>query len=229
MKRIVVVLASLFVLSATAAFAETRTLNFTDFNQIGVGSGMRVSITQGEHYRVEATGDPRDLDRLRIKQNRDVLEFSIQSHWLGGTHTGPIILDITLPALRKLNLSGGTRGSINQFALDRFSVTVSGGSELQGKLTSGDLDLNASGGSRIVLSGASKRLNVEGSGGSGLEAKDLTVIDVKASLSGGSWVVVNMSGGLEAQLSGGSHVTYYGNATLGSIAASGGSRVRKGT
>jgi putative autotransporter adhesin-like protein len=229
MKRTVVVLACLFVLSSNVAFAETRTLNFADFSEIGVGSGMRVSISQGERYQVEATGDPRDLDRLRIKQYRDVLEFTIQSHWLSGPHVGPIALEITLPSLRKLNLSGGTRGSLNQFTVDRFSANLSGGSELQGHLNSGDLDLNASGGSRIALSGTSKRLKVAGSGGSGLEAKELAVTDVKASLSGGSWVVVNMNGELEAQLSGGSHVTYYGSGTLGSVAASGGSRVRKGT
>jgi hypothetical protein len=97
MKRIVVIFACLFAVPATAAFTETRTMNFADFSEVGVGSGMRVSITQGENYRVEGSGDSGDLDRLRIRQNRDLLEFSIQSNWFGGIHAGPIAIDITLP------------------------------------------------------------------------------------------------------------------------------------
>src|SRR5262245_30188779 len=94
MKRIVAVLACLFVLFANVAFAETRTLNFADFSEISVGGGMRVSINQGEHYRVEATGDPKDLDRLVIRQSRDLLEVSTQWHWLGGAHVGRIALEM---------------------------------------------------------------------------------------------------------------------------------------
>jgi Putative auto-transporter adhesin, head GIN domain len=229
MKRMFVALAFLFALPVNATFAETRSLNLKDFDEIDVGGGMRVYLTQGQSYRVEATGDTKDLDRLKIKQNRNLLEFSLQSNWLGGTRIGRITLDITVPMLRKLNLSGGTQGDLNQFTVDRFSANISGGSELNANLNSGDLDLNISGGSRVGLSGEGKRLRLEGSGGSGFEAKNLAVTDVRANLSGGSWTIVNMNGELDAQLSGGSHVTYYGNATLGSIAASGGSKVRKGT
>jgi hypothetical protein len=229
MKRIVVVLACLFAVPATSAFAETRTLAFRDFSEIGVGGGLRVSLTQGQAYSVEATGDSADLDRLNVKQNRDLLEFSVQSNWLGGIRGGRIDLKISVPMLRKLSLSGGARCDLNPFTVENFSVNLSGGSQLEGQLKSGDMDFNLSGGSRIELSGAGMRLKLEGSGGSRLEARNLSVTDLSASLSGGSWAVVNMSGELGAQLSGGSRVTYYGNAVLGSIGASGGSRVQKGT
>jgi len=229
MKRIVVSLAFLFVLPALPALAESRTFTFRDFSEIGVGSGMRVSVSQGENFAVEATGDPGDLDRLRVRQNRDLLEFSLQSNWPGGTRIGRIDLEITVPMLRKLSLSGGAQGYLNQFTVARLSADLSGGSRLRGQLNSGDMDLNLSGGSRIELSGAGRQLKLEGSGGSALQAKDLSVTDLRASLSGGSWAVVNMNGELGAQLSGGSHLTYYGNAVLGSIGASGGSRVQKGT
>src|SRR5437867_3724860 len=41
-KRILVVLGFLFALPVTTAFAETRSLDFRNFNEIGVGYGMRV-------------------------------------------------------------------------------------------------------------------------------------------------------------------------------------------
>jgi putative autotransporter adhesin-like protein len=228
-KRILFTLVSLFALPATSAFAETRSLNFRDFTEVSVGSGMRVSISQGRDYRVEATGEANDLQRLKVNQSGERLEFFTRSSWFGGWHAGPISLDITLPSLRELNLSGGARGNLNEFTVENFSASLSGGSQFEGKLNSGDIDLTISGGSRIALSGAGKRLRVEGSGGSRCEARDLTATDVKATLSGGSFALVNTNGELDAVLSGGARVTYYGNARLGSIVTSGGSRVQQGT
>jgi hypothetical protein len=228
MKRTVIASAFLLVLPGTLAFADVRTLDVRDFSEVGVGSGMRVFLAQGERYGVEATGDPADLDRLRVKRRQDLVEFSVQPDRLGA-RVGRIELKITAPMLRKLSLSGGTQGYLNQFTVARFSADLSGGSQLKGQLNAGDMDLNLSGGSRIELSGAGKQLNLEGSGGSGLEAKNLSITGLRTNLSGGSWAVVNMNGELGAQLSGGSRVTYYGNAVLGSIGASGGSKVQKGT
>jgi Putative auto-transporter adhesin, head GIN domain len=208
MKRTVIASAFLLVLPGTLAFADVRTLDVRDFSEVGVGSGMRVFLAQGERYGVEAT--------------------SVQPDRLGA-RVGRIELKITAPMLRKLSLSGGTQGYLNQFTVARFSADLSGGSQLKGQLNAGDMDLNLSGGSRIELSGAGKQLNLEGSGGSGLEAKNLSITGLRTNLSGGSWAVVNMNGELGAQLSGGSRVTYYGNAVLGSIGASGGSKVQKGT
>jgi len=212
------------------AHAETRTFDIRDFDEVSVGYGMRVSISQGGAYRIEATGEERDLNRLEVRQNGRRLEFSMDSSWMRWSRLGRINLDITLPMLRKLGLSGGSQATLDmRIGSESFSADLSGGSSLNGQMSCGDLNLSASGGSRVGLSGSGTRLRLSGSGGSRFEMRNFAATDVRASLSGGSGAIVNVNGGLSAGLTGGSDVTYYGNARLGSIGASGGSRVRHGS
>jgi hypothetical protein len=231
MGRTVMLLASFMLLLATGATAETQTLNFTDFDEVSVGYGMRASIRQSDGYRVEATGALEDLERLEVKKKGGRLEFSLKSGWARWFGRGQITLAITLPRLRRLALSGGSTGSLEmQMGSSPFSAALSGGSSLDGRLGCGDVDLALSGGSRAGLSGTGRDLSLSGSGGSQYRLRSFAAAgNVNVNLSGGSEATVALSGELSAALSGGSDVAYYGNATLSAVHASGGSRVRKGT
>ena len=231
MRRIALFFCLLMAMVAVDAAAETQQLNFTNFDEVSVGSGMRLSISQGNAYQVTATGSADDLRRLEVRQNGSRLEFSIPSGFLQlFRSTGSISLDIRLPVLRRLGLSGGSEASLTvQTGSQSFTAELSGGSALSGRLTGGDIDLVLSGGSRASLSGSGKDLSLTGSGGSKYELKNLTVGDVSATLSGGSEATVTVNGRVDSTLSGGSEVIYYGNAVQGASIASGGSRVRKGS
>jgi hypothetical protein len=191
------------------AAAETRTLKYTDFEEIGVASGMRASIKQGNTYQVTATGSSEDLKRLQVRQSGKRLEFSMPPNFQ--FRSSPISLDITMPALPGLDLSGGSDGNFEMDIGSRpFKAELSGGSELRGQLRSGDINLILSGGSRATLSGSGQRLSLDGSGGSQFELGALAVTELSGSLSGGSEAV------------------YHKNAKLGSVDKSGGSELRKG-
>jgi hypothetical protein len=191
------------------AAAETRTLKYTDFEEIGVASGMRASIKQGNTYQVTATGSSEDLKRLQVRQSGKRLEFSMPPNFQ--FRSTPISLDITMPALPGLDLSGGSDGSFKMDIGSRpFKAELSGGSELRGQIRSGDINLILSGGSRATLSGSGQRLSIDGSGGSQFELGALAVTELSGSLSGGSEAI------------------YHKNAKLGSVDKSGGSELRKG-
>src|SRR5437867_1850269 len=113
MRQFTVIVTLLIMLIAIDASAETRQLNFTDFDEVSVGYGMRVSINQGTTYRVEAIGSAADLDRLRVKHLASRLIFSVNPGFWGLFQSGRISLNITLPALRKLDLSGGSDGTLD--------------------------------------------------------------------------------------------------------------------
>lgn len=228
MGRTVVLLLS-FVLLGVGAAAETQRLNFKDFDDIRVGGGIRASIHQGDAYEVEASGSAEDLERLEVTQSGRRLEFSMTSGWGQWFRRGRITLEVTLPLLRRLALSGGSAGSVEmQIGSRPFSASLSGGSSLDGRLDGGDVELALSGGSQAALSGAGQRLRLSGSGGSKSQLRDFAVGNVRVNLSGGSQATVTLKGELDASLSGGSDVTYYGNAVLGAVHTSGGASVRKG-
>lgn len=191
------------------AAAETRTLNFSGFDEVSVNSGMRVSIKQGTTYQVSATGRPEDLQRLQVRQTGKSLQFSMPPNFQ--FRKEPISLAIAMPALRSLELSGGSDGNLTMdIGSQSFKAELSGGAELRGQIRGGNIDLNLSGGSQVTLSGSGQHLSIDGSGGSVFRLDALVVTQLNASLSGGS------------------EATYYKNAKLGSVNASGGSQLRKG-
>ncbi|MFB3902574.1 MAG: head GIN domain-containing protein [Acidobacteriota bacterium] len=209
--------------------AETRDLNFSGFTGVSVGWGMEVDITQGPDFRVQVTGDSRDLEELRVEKEGDVLTFSHKSRWGGWNRHGKVSANIVMPALTSLDLSGGSEGRITMdVASKSFSADLSGGSELNGQLRCGDIKLVLSGGSELHLSGQGGNLSIDGSGGSTCDAREFEARNVDSELSGGSTATINMNGELNASQSGGSEIIYYGNATLGQTDSSGGSRIRKG-
>ena len=211
MRRIILSWIVMMAVMVVDAAAETQTFNFTNFDEVGVASGMRVSVKQGNTYQIIANGSSEDLRRMEVRHAGNRVEFSMPSSFLSWIRSGRINLDITMPSLRRLNLSGGSEGDIAmQIGAESFRANLSGGSRLIGEIRSGDIDLNLSGGSRVRLSGSGQRLSVSGSGGSNFELQDLAVTDVRGSLSGGS------------------DVTYHENARLGSVNTSGGARARSG-
>ncbi|RPJ85693.1 MAG: DUF2807 domain-containing protein [Acidobacteria bacterium] len=210
--------------------AETRDLNFSGFTGVSVGWGMEVGITQGSDFRIQVTGDSRDLDELRVEKEGDVLTFSHKSRWGGWNRHGKLSVDIVMPALTSLDLSGGAEGTITMdVASKSFSADLSGGAELKGELRCRDVKLSLSGGAELHLSGQGGNLTIDGSGGSTCDTREFAVENVNSELSGGSTATINMNGELNADQSGGSEIIYYGNATLGRTDSSGGSRIRKGS
>jgi len=135
---------------------------------------------------------------------------------------------ITMPSLVLLNLSGGSRATLNGFSSsDNFTANISGGSRLSGNLVAADIYANPSGGSQINLSGSASILLATITGGSQLNLEGFPVGNVGINLDGGSTATVNMSGTLDANLSGGSRLYYIGEPTLGEINMSGGSSINK--
>ena len=92
---------------------------------------------------------------------------------------------------------------------------------------SGDARFTLSGASRVRVEGAADNLFIQASGASDLELSNFPVHNADVNLSGASRANVNLDGRLDADLSGGSHLIYIGEPTMGDINTSGGSTISK--
>jgi len=84
-------------------------------------------------------------------------------------------------------------------------------------------DLNLSGASQLTLDGSAGNLELEASGASKLELAAFSLNDVDLVLSGASQGAVNLSGRLDLDLSGASILYYQGTPQLGRVDISGAS------
>ena len=194
----------------------TKDYDFGDFTIVEVGGGFEVEINQSDSYSISITADDNlfeqrmlflQFDHIEVSKSGNTLRIGLK---LGYTYDFLTLRAIiTTPDLQELQLSGGTHGIVGGFS------------------SSHDFVLELSGGSAIVLQGAADSLLIGASGGSQLELSDFQVHDASVSLSGGSRATINLDGRLDADLSGGSHLWYMGEPTMGDIQTSGGSSVQE--
>lgn len=219
-----------FVASGNTGYTyaqSTKTYDYKNFESVGVSSGMNIKITQSDNYFIKVTGDKDDLEDIVVDNYSDRLSFKFENYH--SRHHGKVNIEITMPKLTGLRLSGGSAGNIKMdIGSNSFSAGLSGGSELRGNLKCGNANLATSGSSVIDLNGTCNNIKLAGSGGSEYHLKNFSAGSVKAALSGGCEAAVRINGKLSFNGSGGSQLVYYGNAEPGSIRAIGGSGVSRG-
>lgn len=185
----------------------TEEENFSDFTSVDAGSGFHVEISQSSSYSVLVTADDNVMDHIEISKSWDTLNVGVK--WGSSLSSATLKVKITMPELRRIELSGGAHGTIEEItSANSFFIDLSGGSHLLGVGEADDLTIDASSGSH-------------------LDFTDFAAHDVNIELSGGSHATINLDGTLDADLSGGSQLFYIGDPSLRDIETSGGSLINK--
>ena len=185
----------------------TKEEQFSDFTEVDAGSGFTIEIFESSSYSVIVTADDNVMEYIEVSKSGDTLKVGVR--WGISFRSVTLKIRITMPEINKIELSGGVQGKIEDFSsTNQLSIDLSGGSQLTGQGSAGDLI-------------------IDGSGGSQLHFRSYSVKNTNIELSGGSQATVNLDGILDADLSGGSQLFYYGDATLGEIETSSGSQITK--
>ncbi|MCW4029240.1 MAG: DUF2807 domain-containing protein [Candidatus Bathyarchaeota archaeon] len=182
----------------------TQEFAVTDFTGVAAGNGFQVIITQGTTYSVKVTTDDNLQQYVDVQKSGDTLRVRMNA--IGWSSNG-LKVEIVMPDLSSIDLSGGSTGSASGFNVAH------------------NVNILMSGGSSFTVTGSADSLSTDCSGGSNLHFGDFQVHDAQINFSGGSQGTINLDGTLDANLSGGSHLYYKGNPTLGNINTSSGAGI----
>ncbi len=222
-----IILSILLIISVSFAGETTQNFDYKNFSEVSVGYGMKVEISQSQTYSINVTAEQEDFEYLKVEKDNNGLRFYIDKR--NYHKKGDINIKISMPSLEAIDLSGGSVGNIHMdVSSENFECNLSGGAILKGNLNCADIDFALSGGSQVTLEGKGNNTEIDGSGGSIFKLKEFSVKNAEISLSGGSQLSIDMNGTLDAAQSGGSQITYYGNAEIGNTSFSGGSGIKKG-
>ena len=224
---------------------ETETYAFTDFNKVEISSAFEFEIEQSNSYSIEITVDDNIMEYVRVSQDGQTLKIGLKpAIWVGS-----VILkaSVTMPELSGLDISGASRGTVSDFSSTRdvvidvsgasrvtgditagdVAIAVSGASTVTGDITAGDVEFDISGASTVQLEGSANDMVADVSGASSFHLDDFTVNNADVDFSGASSGTVNLSGRLNADLSGASRLWYIGEPIMGNIDTSGASTISK--
>jgi hypothetical protein len=224
---IAVVLGAFLFFAFSAGNQKTQTYSNTDFSSVIIGSAFKVNITQSDTYSISISAGERIFDRIEVTQSGNTLTIGLKPGLFFGSFN--LQAQITMPKLDSVEFSGATHGTTAGFSsTDSFTAKVSGASYLEmTNFQSGNITADVSGASTFTASGTAGDLSSSVSGASHLNLLNLQVNNAKLDISGASQAEVNVSGRLDADINGASHVDYTGSPTLGTINTSGASSINK--
>jgi hypothetical protein len=223
----------------------TKQYDFTDFTAIEAGYAFEVDVVPSETYKVTITTGEKIFEYIDVSKDGDTLKIDLHL-WNIPVGYPKLKAEINMPELWRLNLSGASRGRARGFKTSHavdvilsgasdldidmetgdFESEVSGASKFYGRLISTSTKLEVSGASQIELKGSGGNIKINASGASQTTLTDFPVNDADINLSGASRAGMDISGRLDIVLSGASSLEYEGNPTLGNFSITGGSQMK---
>ncbi|MCX7030093.1 MAG: DUF2807 domain-containing protein [Spirochaetes bacterium] len=214
----------------SAGQAGRRTVEARGFTTVSTGSGIDVEVATSAGWAVEVSADRQVIDRIIVEMRESTLWIGLRegtlarARWLASQAR----VAIAMPSLDRLEASGGSQARLTLEQPGRdLAVVLSGGSLLSGSLVCAGFSISASGSSVAELSGSADRVDLVASDRSRLKLTGLETPSMNASLSGGSSAAVAVSVHLTVEASGGSGLSFRGDARVERQDLSGGSWLRK--
>lgn len=217
------VLTSATLSVANPTTAETREL--TGFTGVTAEGGVRVVLSEGA-MKVVVRGPAKAVAKTKTVVRGTALVISHEGSWLDFSNERATV-EVTMPSLERLDLSGGVSLNGVMPAHERLVVSTSGGTTLRlAGLRAESLILDSSGGATVALVGKAAVMTASISGGVSLDASNLVAERVTFDASGGSSATVHARQEVNGDASGASRVTVQGTPPVRHLSATGAASVK---
>jgi hypothetical protein len=211
----------------------TQEMDFTDFTKLEISHVFQAKVTRSDSFSVGITVDDNLLEYVIVRKSGNTLRIYLKGGYayIGTTK----MVEITMPKIDKLSLSGASQGEVSGFrSSDRLEFEASGASSLNiddmkagdtgfeisdDSHVSGGIEIangrfNISGASSINLEGYASDISIEASGASHANLANFSVSNATVKINGASVVTVNASDTIDGNISGASRLTYLSNPAL---------------
>jgi Putative auto-transporter adhesin, head GIN domain len=168
--------------------SETREL--PPFNRVELAASNQVTIRVGGEQSVVVHADDNLLDRVTTRVSGGKL--SIGNEAGGYTTRNPIRVDVVVPAVHELTLSGSGTIDADGVDVDEFTIALSGSGA-------------------VSASGRALHVDVKLNGSGDVQLQDLLARDVRATMSGTGRIAVHATESLDASVPGTGSIVYTGN------------------
>ncbi|MCR4311388.1 MAG: PspC domain-containing protein [Candidatus Taylorbacteria bacterium] len=202
--------------NAPLVMREYSLSGFTNIHNTGTVS---VDITQGEVFKVTATGSEIDFSRfISLTQKDDTLYIKNVSRrglcLMCLIRTPAPSVSIVMPQLNDVYSSGAPKTNITGFDDQDLYAHIHGASRFTYSGNANSINLDSDGAPRTTLTGSAGLVTAKLDGASQLTANNLIADDVHITLDGASSASVHAQETLDVESDGVSSLFYYGNPTV---------------
>jgi len=225
-KLLIAFVAILAVSTVNAQESETRQLR--EFNQIATYDGVSVQIVPSDKNEVVVSGP--SVEKVVTQVSGDILKIKMNfgSNFKGEDNHIIIYFSGELKEIKATEGSSVTSNHILKFKSDEISLRSIEGAEIELKTDIKDVNCKIATGGNIELKGKSENLKVSINTGGSFDGIKLKSKYGEVSIATGGSAKVNISDILDASVTMGGSIYYYGNTkTVNESISLGGSIVQK--
>jgi hypothetical protein len=183
----------------------------------------RINITQTDTNLIEIVADSNFLSQIIVKQSRSKVEIYSKNCL---KFKDNITINIKSKTFEKLSIEGSTvLISQNHISVESLELEAEDASTFDLFIEAEELSIDCEGASQIMLNGRTEKLEVELSGSAKLIGDKLTAKKAYVDIEGSSDASVRCSKLLDAELSGSSTLSYFGNPSKVNTDVSGSARI----
>lgn len=220
---------TLFVAMGLNANAQKRQIrNVSNFSEIDVSQGIKVSLTISNFEKVEVIAPEQYIDRVITEVKGDELHIYLKGKDFR-LKKGNIEVLIHAKMINSIDLgSGASLTTVKPIEnTQKLEIFTSSGASANIYCKVMKVEADASSGSTISINGEATHFEVEASSGSTIEAYELKAKNVDADVSSGAGIRVAVSERFDAEASSGGSIKYQGNPKYVDIEKSSGGSIRK--
>lgn len=186
----------------------TRNITVDDFDEIEIAGSFEVSLRNDRSHEVAIEVDENLFDYINCYVRGGTLYLDTERRL--DSQDG-ILVSIPVQEINRLSSSGASEiESKDPLVSRRLRIDMSGAGKLALRMETDETKMDISGASWINLEGVTNFLDIDMSGAGSVEASALETKDCNVQISGVGKVLVNVSGTLNADVSGLGQVEYVG-------------------
>ena len=197
---------------ALSTYADVeREFSVDDFDSVTVSQGIHLNLVMGSASSVTAVADDdSDLDSLEIEVDDGELEIR-RGSWVSSLFSiakphGNVTVNVVVSELQAVEASSGASADLIDIACT-------------------DLQVDASSGSRIEVSGSCDTIAIDASSGANVDSRDLLTTDAAVDASSGASIRVFARDSFSGDASSGSSISVYGNPEVAESETSSGASI----
>lgn len=223
---------------------ERETRKLASFESIRLSCSVDLHVILGDDQSVVVVADENLLEYIETEvDSRGTLRISSEESF---DSRYDLIVEITIPSLEQLRLSGSGDAKIENLREKYLRIKVSGSGDvvLDGEVTEMDISISGSGGiildgevdkmdisisgsGDIDLEGKARRVDISVSGSGDIDARDFIVEEVDVRINGSGDVEVYATEYFDGSISGSGDINVYGSPRHWSRHVSGSGDIRK--
>ena len=193
---------------------NARSFAVGDFTGVELAGSDNVDVRVGAAFSVRAEGDPKVLERLRIRKVGETLRIDRRKdagfHWSKGD---AIKVYVTMPRIASASVAGSGDMAIDRVEGQKFDASVAGSGKLAlGTVAVDAAEMNIAGSGTLRAAGQAKRLEVNIAGSGDIDAPKLAAASAEVSIAGSGNVRAVVNGPAEISMMGSGDVDLGPNA-----------------